>query len=84
METDIQKIEYEDIKDDQNYKLLVLCGDCRNELNSTVKMTGKELKQHWGQLVTSSGLATGGCSKGCRATFSDCNINTDLVIVETE
>lgn len=73
-------IEYEQIEDDKNYQLKILCRDCNSELNSTKTMSGEELKRHWGQLVTSSALVSESCKSGCRSTFSDCNINTDLKI----
>jgi hypothetical protein len=32
-----------------------------------------------GRVIVSSALAAGPCPKGCRSTFKDANINTDLV-----
>jgi hypothetical protein len=72
-------VEIRNIEDVQ-LKVVVTCADCGAVLNSTVPMTADELWRQWARLVVSSGLATGPCPKGCRSTFSDCNINTDLRI----
>jgi len=75
-----EKIELKDVILEEKYVLEVKCTDCGHVLNSTVVMTGEELSNHWSRLVMSSPLVTGGCPEGCRSTFSDCNINTDMVI----
>lgn len=66
------------VKDDKQYKCTLHCGDCDNQLNETVEMTGKELGSSWTGMVMGSGFAAGKCSNGCRSTFSDLNINTKL------
>lgn len=36
------------------------------------------------RIIMSSPLVTPSCPKGCMATYSDCNANTDLVWMEEE
>lgn len=75
-------IELKTIQDsDALHTLRVLCADCGEQLQESVPMTGRELKANWTQMAISQPLVTGSCSKGCRATFSDCNLNTNLEIV---
>lgn len=66
--------------EDQKFQVAVLCRDCGAELNSTVEMTAKQIYDEWTRLVMSSGLVTGACKAGCRSTYSDLNINTNLVV----
>ena len=60
----------------------ICCHDCGAILNSSIDMDRETLNDKWSLLVISSGLVTGKCPKGCRATFSDCNINTDMKIFD--
>lgn len=60
-------------------KIAILrCKDCRTELNRTVPFPDDEE----GRVRVSSALAGGKCPKGCRSTFSDLNLNTELEIVQ--
>lgn len=68
--------------EDRKFKMLLLCADCRAEMNSTTEMTAREVEDEWMKLALGSALVAGRCPKGCRATFSDCNINTRLVLVD--
>jgi hypothetical protein len=70
--------------DDCKFEVRVLCRDCGKTLNSTVPMTDKEIRADWTRLVLSSGFVTPRCSGGCRATFSDLNINTSMPIYDLE
>ena len=57
------------------WKATLKCHDCGAVLNTAVNVP--EDKK---QIVNiSSGFAARSCPNGCRATFSDLNINTDLV-----
>ena len=71
-----------DVTPDGRYVIRVTCRDCKAELNSTTVMTGNQVLSNWGKLVISSGLVTKSCPNGCRATWSDCNINTDMTITQ--
>lgn len=73
-------INVKDVLQDSEYVLLVACSDCGEVLNDTKLMTGKELGRLWGRLVMSSPLVTPSCPNGCRASYSDCNANTNLLI----
>ncbi len=64
------------------FKVVLRCHDCGEKLNDTVPMTAKEIVSAWMRLVTSSPLVARSCPKGCRPTYSDCNANTDMVIVD--
>lgn len=60
------------------------CADCGAQLNETVSMSGDELYREWTLIAISASFASGKCPKGCRATFSDLNINTKLTIYDAE
>lgn len=51
------------------------CRDCGQILNTAEHVPEREK----GRVAISSGFAAGGCPNGCRATFTDLNINTELV-----
>lgn len=53
---------------------VLTCADCGTELNRARHVPDK----YRGQVVLSSPLVAGPCPKGCRATCSDINMNTDL------
>ena len=55
---------------------------CGEVLQESKPMSGPELAKHWTFLAISSPLMTDKCPKGCRASYSDCNANTELVIVK--
>lgn len=80
----MEEVKVKDIQDDKNYQVDLVCGDCGHPLNQSHPMAGSKLKERWGQMVISSALCAGSCPKGCRATFSDCNINTKHKIHEVE
>ena len=79
----LERVEFDALQPDETYEVLLLCADCKAEMNRTRGMTGAEIKQHWLKLVMGSGFNAGKCKHGCRSTFSDLNINTDLVIVRS-
>jgi hypothetical protein len=54
---------------------VVYCADCGAELNRTTRPLSERDQMF---AAMSSGLSTGSCRNGCRATFSDLNINTDI------
>ncbi len=60
------------------WKAILKCRDCGHVLNTAEHVPEKEKAR----VAVSSPLAAGSCPKGCRATFSDLNINTDLEWVE--
>lgn len=53
----------------------VKCRDCGEQLAQSHPVSEKEKLQ----LMLSAPLVTPSCPKGCRATYSDCNSNTDLI-----
>jgi hypothetical protein len=65
----------------QRFHVLLLCGDCMNELNRSHPRTEKEISRNWTMIVMESGFVAGKCAAGCRSTFSDLNINTEFAIV---
>jgi hypothetical protein len=75
-------LEVNDLDDEKQYQIIITCSDCNEVLNTSVVMTGKKIKEKWGILVMGSPINTGSCPNGCRATFSDCNLNTEMEIVE--
>lgn len=79
-ETELQVRNIEDCK----FKVVILCADCKAVLNDSEEMTAKEVKDRWTQLALTSGFVAGKCKEGCRSTFSDLNINTNLGIVDVE
>lgn len=69
----------------RRFVVKVHCKDCDEVLNtSRVYETLDEMQKSWMMMVFSSGLVTGKCPKGCRATFSDCNINTTLKVYDAD
>lgn len=73
-------VSLDNVMPEGRYVVRIKCRDCGTEINSTKEMTGNQVLANWGKLVISSGLVSRSCPNGCRATFSDCNINTDMVI----
>ena len=80
----MKEIEYENLKPVKKYYILLLCDECKSELNRTQLITGEEIKHNWTMLVMGSGFNAGKCKNGCRSTFSDYNINTELKIFEAD
>lgn len=77
------KIELSDIEDsDELFVVSLQCADCHAELNRTKEQPGREIWEHWTMIVLGSGFVAGKCKEGCRSTYSDLNINTDLVILK--
>ena len=72
------------IEKDRQYEVHLCCGDCLHQLNSVSAMSGEDLSKRWTGLVTSSGFVAGNCPNGCRATYSDLNINTKLLVWDVE
>ena len=54
--------------------LILKCRDCHQELNRTPEITEEEAKK--ARLL--SGLAAHKCPNGCRSTFTDLNLNTEI------
>lgn len=75
-------LDIHSVIDDKEYKILVKCADCGAIMNETVPIKGEELKSKWSQLVITAPFNIRQCKNGCRSTFSDLNLNHDLVIVE--
>ncbi len=76
-------VKYEklhDLDESLRYRCRLVCADCGGQLNVTSELSKQELREAWTHLCFSSGLVAGKCPKGCRSTFSDCNINTRLVV----
>ena len=56
-------------------KIAILkCRDCKCELNRSKPYEDK----HEGKVVVSSAFAAGPCPNGCRSTFKDLNLNTEI------
>ena len=77
-------VSLHDVTDEGKYVVRLRCKDCGHELNSTSEMTGTQINANWATLAIGSALVSGRCPKGCRSTFSDCNINTEMVITPVE
>ena len=60
--------------------LILKCHDCGTELNRTGELTEGEASR----ARLNSAFAAGPCPKGCRSTFSDLNINTDIQVIAGE
>ena len=75
-------IKLNDTLPEGKYKLICACQDCGKVLDDTCELSGAELRNLWTGLVVSAPLNTGSCPNGCRATYSDCNANTELRIVD--
>lgn len=59
---------------DKLWTAVLTCADCGSELNRA-----EHVPEHArSRVAISSALVAGWCPKGCRSTFSDCNINTNL------
>ena len=63
-----------------DYKVVVKCSKCGEQLNETLPMTAEEIIKEWTRLVLSSVLVTKTCPNGC-SSFSDCNPTTNLIII---
>lgn len=74
---------YQNIKDSK-FEVRLLCHDCGKKLNSTTPMTADEIRKEWTMLVITSGFNAGKCPGGCRSTFSDLNINTNMPIFDVK
>jgi hypothetical protein len=57
------------------WRAKLLCSDCKAVLNTAEDVPGDQR----GHVAVSSALMAGKCPNGCRSTFSDCNINTELI-----
>jgi hypothetical protein len=69
----------------RRFVVKIQCADCGAVLNtSTVFENLQALRDAWVGLCCSSGLVTGSCPKGCRSTFSDCNINTRMSLYDAD
>lgn len=79
-----ETIKLADVKPEGTYVVQVLCGDCRAVLLESVDIIGDELKDAWSNLVLTKGFNTPKCKQGCRSTYSDFNINSDMTIVERQ
>lgn len=79
VEIDLKDIDKSDIA--TMYEVRLLCADCKQELNRTKPLSGKELHDNWLFIVMGSPLMNNQCPKGCRSTFTDCNMNTKHQIV---
>lgn len=69
-----------DVKPEGKYVVKVVCGGCKDVLLESVEMLGDELKEAWDRLVMTKGFNTPSCPKGCRPTYDDFNINSDMEI----
>lgn len=65
---------------EQLWNAKLLCHDCKALLNEAHNVPTSEKVL----VITTSALVAGRCPNGCRSTFSDCNINTDIVWEEVE
>ncbi len=70
----------EDVQPDGRYIVKVICGECQKVLLESVELGGTELKDAWSNLVLTKGFNTPTCEKGCRPTYDDFNINSDMRI----
>ena len=77
-----EQIEIADVKPDGRYIVKVICGECQDVLLESVEMSGSDLTDAWSNLVLTKGFNTPQCEKGCRPTYSDFNINSDMRIEE--
>lgn len=73
-------IKLDEVEPDGRYIVKVVCGDCSKSILESVEMSGKELKDSWSQLILTKGFNTPKCKNGCRATYSDFNINSEMRI----
>lgn len=69
-----------DVQSEGKYIVKVVCGGCQDVLLESVVIPGDELKESWSRLVMTKGFNTPKCPKGCPATFTDFNINSDMEI----
>jgi hypothetical protein len=76
------ELKIEDVKSDGRYIVKVLCSECGKVLLDSVPLIGSELKEAWSNLVLTKGFNTPPCREGCRPTFSDFNINSQMTIEE--
>jgi predicted SPOUT superfamily RNA methylase MTH1 len=78
----VAEIKIDDVKPDGKYIVKVICGECKTVLLESVELEGEELKSAWSNLVITKGFNTPACEKGCRPTYGDFNINSDMQIEE--
>lgn len=54
---------------------VIKCRDCGQELNRSIPFEEADK----GKVIMTSGFAAGACPRGCRSTFKDLNINTEVI-----
>lgn len=59
------------------YKAVLRCGSCGAVIDKTENKAAKELIDNHFMIAMTSVFA-GSCPKGCRPTFSDCNMRTQI------
>jgi hypothetical protein len=77
-------IQVNELSPEKIYMVAVLCRDCGKQLMESKPLTGQKIRDDWALMVTSAPLACPSCPNGCRATYSDCNANTDFEIRAAE
>ena len=69
---------YEDAEPpDMMYKAVLRCSSCGAAINETENKTAKELVDNH-IMISMTSVFAGDCPKGCRPTFSDCNMRTSI------
>jgi hypothetical protein len=78
-----QVFELKEIPEDDEkfYQVEAICSDCQTLIDTSKRLTGKDLHKNWIMIVMGAGLANGACPKGCEPTYADLNIHTKLRIV---
>jgi len=72
-------------KDDETlYQVEAVCATCEAIIDTSRKITGKDLHKHWTMIVMGAGFSNGACPKGCKPTFTDLNIHTKLRIIRAK
>jgi hypothetical protein len=77
-------IQVNELSPENVYTVVVLCRDCGTQLMESKPLTGQKIRDDWALMVTSAPLSCPSCPNGCRATYSDCNANTEFEIRATE
>lgn len=76
-----KEIKIKDVQPGGLYVVKVLCGGCSEALLESVVLGGTELKDAWSNLTLTKGFNTPPCPKGCRPTYLDFNINSQMKII---
>ncbi len=67
---------------EQRFYFRLTCAECGALLNTSHEVGGSRVMKLYSGLALASPLMAGSCPRGCRPTFSDCNLRTRMEIID--